>query len=110
MFEKTISFAKAMGCCNCFGFIRRRSRRRAKPAVNNNDHDLSQELLLDDDTDDDEERFYANALSGDGSEVQNRPKRSEDILNMRVENGLICRQFPVKETDVVFRSEVIIAL
>lgn len=109
MFNKTLSFAKAMGCCNCFGFIRSQNHRSAKPAVNNN---LSQALLFDDYDIEDEEPSYndevTNNTSGDDSEVQTRPKRSEEILNLRVENGMICRQFPVKETHKVLRTEVIV--
>lgn len=105
MLSKTLSFVKKMGCCNCFGFIRRRS---TKPAISNN---LSQELLLDDDFDD-EDSFYndetTKTTSGDESEEQTRPKRSEDILNLRVENDLICRQYPVKETQKLVRTEVIV--
>ncbi|XP_027345361.1 serine/threonine-protein kinase GRIK1-like isoform X1 [Abrus precatorius] len=107
MFNKALSFAKAMECCNCFGFIRRLSRQsqRSKPAINNN---LSQELLLDDDIEDEEHLYNnddANTTSGDDSEEKTRPKKSEEILNMRVENGMICRQFPVKETHKVVRRE-----
>lgn len=109
MFNKTSSFAKAMGCCNCFGFIRRPRRQRAtKPGIPNN---LSQELLLDDDIEDEDHSYndsVTNTTSGDDSEVQTRPKRSEDILNFKAENDMICRQFPVKETHKVVRTEVIV--
>lgn len=44
--------------------------------------------------------------NGDECESQNRTQRSEDILRFRVENGMICRQFPVKETHKVVRTEV----
>ncbi|CAL0329087.1 unnamed protein product [Lupinus luteus] len=108
MFNKTSSFAKAMGCCNCFGFIRRRRRQRPNPTINNNNKNLSQELLLDDDIDDDDHSYNdsaTNASSGDDSELQARPKRSEDILNLRVENDMMCRQYPVKVTLKLFRTE-----
>ncbi|XP_004505984.1 serine/threonine-protein kinase GRIK2-like [Cicer arietinum] len=105
MLNKTLSFAKAMWCCNCFGFIKRRNPQKVKPAINSN---LSQELLLEDDFDD-EDSFcndeVNNTTSGDDSEVQSRPKRSEDVLIFRVENDMICRQFPVKETHRVVRTE-----
>ena len=62
-----------------------------------------------DDMDDDDELMYgdnvANSSSGDDSDGQIRPKRSEDILNFRAENDLVCRKFPVKETHKVIRSE-----
>ncbi|CAL0304085.1 unnamed protein product [Lupinus luteus] len=81
MINKTISFAKAVCCCccHCFGLIRRRCQ-RLEPTVNNNNN-LSQGLLL-----------------GDDSDVQACPKRSLDILNSRLENGMTCKQFAVKET------------
>lgn len=108
MFNKTLSFAKEMVCCNCFGFISSRNRRRAKPANNNN---LSREQLLDDDFEDDDQFDNDEApdtFSGDESEVQTRPKRSEEVLNLRVENDMICRRYPVKETNKVDRTEVIV--
>ncbi|XP_020215315.1 serine/threonine-protein kinase GRIK1 [Cajanus cajan] len=111
-FNKTIAFANAMGCCCCFGFLRTSNhrRQRSKPAINNN---ISQEPLLDDDIEDEEgEHLYNDevtdtSVSGDDNdnEEQTRPKRSEEILNLRVENGMICRQFPVKETHKVVRME-----
>ncbi|ESW04237.1 hypothetical protein PHAVU_011G078300 [Phaseolus vulgaris] len=110
MFEKILSFACVMGCCSCFGFIRtpNRQRQRSKPAINNN---LSQEPLLDvdDDIEDEEgEDLYNDEVSnssGDDADEETRPKRSEDILNFRVENGMVCRQFPVKDTHKVVRME-----
>ncbi|OIW15768.1 hypothetical protein TanjilG_04303 [Lupinus angustifolius] len=47
----------------------------------------------------------SNTTSGDDSDMHVRPKRSEEILNFRAENGMICRQFPVKETHKLDRSE-----
>ena len=108
MLNKTLSFA--MGCCSCFGFIRtpNRQSQRSKPTTNNN---LCQEPLLDDDIEDEEgEPLYNDEVtnnSGDEGAEETRPKRSEEILNFRVENGMICRQFPVKETRKLVRSEVI---
>ncbi|QCD88212.1 calcium/calmodulin-dependent protein kinase kinase [Vigna unguiculata] len=110
MFEKTLSFACVMGCCSCFGFIRtsNRQRQRSKPAINNN---LYQEPLLDvdDDIEDEEgEHLYNDEVgntSGDDAGEETRPKRSEEILNMRVENDMVCRQFPVKDTHKVVRME-----
>ncbi|XP_028194669.1 serine/threonine-protein kinase GRIK1-like isoform X4 [Glycine soja] len=106
MLNKTLSFA--MGCCSCFGFIRtpNRQSQRSKPTTNNN---LCQEPLLDDDIEDEEgEPLYNDEVtnnSGDEGAEETRPKRSEEILNFRVENGMICRQFPVKETRKLVRSE-----
>ncbi|KAK7261370.1 hypothetical protein RIF29_27679 [Crotalaria pallida] len=60
-------------------------------------------------TEDDEISHYSevnsNTSSGDESDVQARPKRSEEILSLRAENDMICRQFPVKETHKLIRSE-----
>ncbi|KAI4334415.1 hypothetical protein L6164_019112 [Bauhinia variegata] len=105
MITKSYSIAKAMGCCNCFGFIRRPKRQSAKTSANNN---LSEELLLDADIEDDDVSYdgeATNSSNGDDSEVPTRAKRSEEILNFRAENGMICRQFPVKETHQVIRTE-----
>ncbi|XP_052734277.1 serine/threonine-protein kinase GRIK2 isoform X2 [Vigna angularis] len=110
MFEKTLSFACVMGCCSCFGFIRtpNRQRQSSKPAINNN---LYQEPLLDvdDDIEDEEgDHLYndeVNNTSGDDAEEETRPKKSEEILNLRVENDMVCRQFPVKDTHKVVRME-----
>ncbi|CAJ1979314.1 unnamed protein product [Sphenostylis stenocarpa] len=110
MFNKALSFANVMGCCSCFGFIRtsNRQRQRSKPAVNNN---IFQEPLLDvdDDIEDEEgEHLYNDEVtdsSGEDGGEETRPKRSEDILNFRVENGMVCRQFPVKDTRKVVRME-----
>lgn len=110
MLNKTLSFA--MGCCSCFGFIRtpNRQSQRSKPATNNNN--LCQEPLLDDDIEDEEgEHLYNDEVtntSGDEGEEETRPKRSEEILNLRVENDMICTRFPVKETHKLVRTEVIV--
>ncbi|KAL2990058.1 hypothetical protein AAZX31_11G174800 [Glycine max] len=107
MLNKTLSFA--MGCCSCFGFIRtpNRQSQRSKPATNNNN--LCQEPLLDDDIEDEEgEHLYNDEVtntSGDEGEEETRPKRSEEILNLRVENDMICTRFPVKETHKLVRTE-----
>ncbi|KAE9593206.1 hypothetical protein Lal_00029289 [Lupinus albus] len=107
MLNKTYSFANAMGCCNCFGFIRRPRRQRPKHTISRNNN-ISQELLLDDDIEDDDRSYSdsaTNTSSGDDGERKARPKRSEDILNLRVENDKMCRQCPVKETYKVVRTE-----
>ncbi|KAK7404721.1 hypothetical protein VNO78_05677 [Psophocarpus tetragonolobus] len=108
MFNKTLCFTNAMGCCSCFGFTRtpNHQSQRSKPTTNNN---LCQEPLLDVDIEDEEgELLYNDEItntSGDDGVEETRPKRSEEILNLRVENDMICRQIPVKETNKVVRSE-----
>ncbi|EXB74661.1 putative serine/threonine-protein kinase [Morus notabilis] len=107
-----------MGCCSCFGFTRRRKPLvRPAPGFNNC---LSQEPLLDGDTEYEDDCSYNEDVTSTGncdeseeqsmghcdeSEAQSRAKRSEEILRSRLENGLICRQFPVKETHKLVRSE-----
>lgn len=119
MLSKTCSIAKLMGCCSCFGFTRRRKTLvRPTPGFNNC---LSQEPLLDGDLDYEDDCSYNDDVTstgncdeneeqspghGDENEAQSRAKRSEEILRFRLENGLICRQFPVKETHKLVRTEV----
>uniref|UniRef100_A0A803PWP2 non-specific serine/threonine protein kinase n=2 Tax=Cannabis sativa TaxID=3483 RepID=A0A803PWP2_CANSA len=97
-----------MGCCSCFGFTRK--RKPAKPSSGFNNR-LSQELLLEgggDTEDDDNCSSNDDLINSDHceeSEPQTRTKRSEDILHIRAENGMICRQCPVKETHRLVRAE-----
>ncbi|CAK7327418.1 unnamed protein product [Dovyalis caffra] len=115
MFRKSYSFAKAMGCCSCFGFLRK-PKRRSVPICggrnyNNKNNNLSQEFLLDGEIDDDgeDDGSFNGDITGtsycDDAEIPNHAKRSEEILRLRELNGLICRQFPVKETQRLVRSE-----
>lgn len=108
MFKKSFSIAIAMGCCGCFGFIRKFERRRNQSGFKSN---LSQEPLLDETEDRDDDGSYngdiTDIISGDDSEVPICTKRSEEILMLREEKDMICRQFPVKETHKVVRGEVI---
>ena len=108
---KNFCIAKAMDCCSCFGLIRKSKRQAVNVDMNNNN--LSEELLLDGDIEDDEDSYdgeVTTASNGDDSEIPSRVKRSEDILNLRMEKGLICRQFPVKETHKLVRTEVIVEI
>lgn len=104
---RSFSFTRMIGCWSCFGLIKKPRRQRTKRGINNF---LSQGLLTDGETEGDEVSYSgdytSNTTSGDDSEVQNLPNRSEDILNFRAENGMICRPFPVKETVKLVRSEV----
>ncbi|KAJ7964285.1 Protein kinase [Quillaja saponaria] len=105
MFSKSYSIAKVMGCCSCFGFTRKPKHcRRPTSGYNKN---LSQEFLLDEEIEDDDGSYngeITNTNSGGESDVQCCTKQSEEILRLRAQNG-ICRQFPVKETQKVVRSE-----
>ncbi|CAA6670230.1 unnamed protein product [Spirodela intermedia] len=69
-----------MGCCGCFGFMRK--THRSLVSVRGPGGRFSQEILL----------------SGCS-------KRSEEILQSRVRRGLTCREVPVKETLQAVRSE-----
>lgn len=119
MIHKSHSFARAMGCCSCFGFLRKPKRRpvpissggRNYHHHNNNNH-LSQELLLDSEIDDDggeDDGSFNGDITGtsycDYAELPNRAKRSEENLRLRELNGLVCRKSPVKETHLLVRSE-----
>nr|XP_043612007.1 serine/threonine-protein kinase GRIK2-like [Erigeron canadensis] len=120
MFFKGHSLATVaeMGCCGCFGFSFARNEKKPNPVMHNGNH-ISQQLLLDDDVEYEEEddeveedndnRSYGEDMSDnekrDHEEFRNPSKRSEDILLYRTQNGLICREFPVKETHKVVRSE-----
>lgn len=108
MLSKSCSIAKMMGCCSCFGFTRRR-KPLVRPATGFNNR-LSQELLLDGDIEDEDDCSYNGDLTSTGhcdeSEAQSRTKRAEEILHFRTQIGMICRQFPVKETHTVVRAEV----
>ncbi|CAK8536254.1 unnamed protein product [Lathyrus sativus] len=104
---RSFSFTKMIGCWSCFGLINKQPRRRRiRRSIKNY---LSQGLLTDGETECDEVShsgdYTSNNSSGDDSEVQNLPNRSEDILNFRAENGMICRPFPAKETYKLVRSE-----
>ncbi|KAL5565654.1 hypothetical protein UlMin_028818 [Ulmus minor] len=106
LFSKSCSIARMMGCCSCFGFTRKR-----KPVViAGNNNGLSQKLLPDYETDyeDQDNCSYSEVTSTgnvDESEIPSRAKSSEEILYLRIENGTVCRQFPVKETHKVVRTE-----
>lgn len=87
-----------MGCCSCFEFIRK-SKRTSKP-VSGPHSRFSQEFLLDSNID--EDRIFhngeANNLRGEHEESRSCYNRSEKILAFRAQNGMICREHPVKET------------
>ncbi|KAL7594501.1 serine/threonine-protein kinase GRIK1 [Lactuca sativa] len=122
MFIKGYSIASVaeMGCCGCFGFSLRKKHKKTRPRTHIESH-ISQELLLNEEVEEEEEEeeheeeedddncSYGDDISDtekdDHVEFKNPAKRSEDILLYRTQNGLICREFPVKETHKVIRSE-----
>ncbi|EEF32099.1 serine/threonine-protein kinase GRIK2 [Ricinus communis] len=107
MYRKSYSIARAMGCCSCFGFSWK-PKRQSRPVTGRN-YNLSQELLLDEEIEDEDDGSYNGDITDttyeDDGELPNRVKRSEEILRFREQNGMICRQFPVKETQILIRSE-----
>lgn len=110
MFNKRYhSWARALGCCGCFGFSKRKPKQSLRP-ISRLNYRISQELLLDDEIDDEADSFFngedTNTAHGDDGELQNCGKHSEEILRLREQNGLVCRQYPVKETNKLIRSEV----
>ncbi|XP_019052845.1 PREDICTED: LOW QUALITY PROTEIN: serine/threonine-protein kinase GRIK1 [Nelumbo nucifera] len=109
MFSKSYSIARAteMGCCSCFGLIRK-PKRSLRPGSGSASQ-VSQQFLLDDSLEDMDGALYDGETTntsheGDG-EFQSHNKRSEEILMFRIQNGMICRETPVKETHQLIRSE-----
>ncbi|CAI0397759.1 unnamed protein product [Linum tenue] len=107
MFRKSYYFARAIGCCSCFGLIKRtKQKSRHVPVRTPN---LSQEFLLDEEIDDDDNGSYngdiTDSVYGDDGMMPCCTNRSEDILKFKEQNGMVCRQFPVKETRTLVRSE-----
>lgn len=131
MFTKKQPVVKVaeMGCCGCFGFSFLFSRKPKNGSRSSRGLGLSahpsQEPLLDEDVEEDVEEDDVGSYNGDdGSdsgngddgtdtgngddgEYRSPVRRSEDILISRAENGFSCREFPVKETHRLVRSEVI---
>lgn len=109
MFSKDYSITRVteMGCCGCFGFVRK-PKSVSRPGSGSTNC-LSQEFLLEEDIEEVDDRSYNGEVSdtahGDDGELQSRVQRSEEILMLRTQNGMICREFPVKETHKLIRSE-----
>lgn len=118
MFIKSNSFSRVheMGCCGCFGLSFSRKPKKLERSNKSFVNHVSQEFLLD--REEEEEDGLENGEltdSGDGDvidtgngdegEYQSPIKRSEEILMYRIQNGLICREIPVRETSLLIRSE-----
>ncbi|KAE8691021.1 Serine/threonine-protein kinase GRIK1 [Hibiscus syriacus] len=101
MLSKSFSFA---ACCGCFGYTT--NPKHSEEVLSRSNY---LDFLLDSEIEDDDGCSYKdNAASTshvDEVEPRSRAKHSEDILRFRVNNGLICRQFVVKETNKIIRSE-----
>ncbi|KAF8395213.1 hypothetical protein HHK36_019156 [Tetracentron sinense] len=96
-----------MGCCSCFGFIRK--HKRSLRSISGYGGWCSRELLwsfnLEDVDGDSYNGEATNTLYGGDGEMRSHAKRSEEILMSRTQNGMICREIPVKETRKVVRTE-----
>ncbi|KAF8403039.1 hypothetical protein HHK36_011134 [Tetracentron sinense] len=109
MFCESYSTARMIevGCCSCFGFIRK-PKRSLRP-VSGLGSRFSQGFLLNDTPEDVDAGSYngesTNILYGEDGELRSRAKCFEEILMIRVQNGMICREVPVKETRKVVRTE-----
>jgi [calcium/calmodulin-dependent protein kinase] kinase len=108
-----------MGCGGCFGFS---FAGKPKPKILITDfpreNHASREPLWnnepeEDDDDEDGDCSYNGDMtgdttdngSGDEHELQTPTKRSEEIIMWRTQNGWICREFPVRETNKLIRIE-----
>ncbi|XP_039002195.1 serine/threonine-protein kinase GRIK1-like [Hibiscus syriacus] len=101
MLTKSFSFA---ACCGCFGYTTK--SKHSEEILSRSDY---LDFLLDSEIEEDDGCSYKdNAASTshvDEVEPRSRAKHSEEILRFRVNNGLICRQFVVKETKKIIPSE-----
>ncbi|KAL2557482.1 Serine/threonine-protein kinase GRIK2 [Forsythia ovata] len=97
-----------MGCGWCFGFSFSKKDEKVMGSRSGSDSHTSQESLLDKEVEDDYgsyNGYMTDTCSADDCEFQSPTKRSEEILVYRMQHGLICREFPVKETHELIRSE-----
>ncbi|KAL5223562.1 hypothetical protein ABZP36_010201 [Zizania latifolia] len=100
-----------MGCCGCFGFLRK-PRTPLLHHLRGSDAFLSDDLLVpqhDGDGDEPNTSFYSGQdtdfpyQSGNGPQ---RPvQRSQDIILSRAQSGFVCRRVPVKETNIAICRE-----
>ncbi|KAG0492000.1 hypothetical protein HPP92_005064 [Vanilla planifolia] len=90
-----------MGCCGCFGFLKKSSHRPLFEIRGIRNHFL-QDVVLPESSEDGD-----NILFNGDSNGSSRPssKKYEEILLARAQSGWICREVPVKETRKVTLSE-----
>ncbi|KAG0477689.1 hypothetical protein HPP92_012408 [Vanilla planifolia] len=90
-----------MGCCGCFGFLKKSSNRSIF-SIRGLGRQFTKDFQLPESSEDWDAAFY----SGDSDGSTRAPtKKSEEILLERAQNGWICREVPVKETRKVVVSE-----
>lgn len=98
-----------MGCCGCFGFSFVKSPKKVMKPSKATSKNIYEELLLNDDHEDEQGSQNDDEIESrntDEVDFRSPVKRSQEILMHRIQNGLICREFPVKETHSILRSEV----
>lgn len=100
-----------MGCCGCFGFSFVKTPKKVMKPSKAATKNTYEEFLLNDDPEDEQGSSFRNddiigSENADDADLQRPAKQSQEILMHRIQNGLICREFPVKETHSVHRSEV----
>lgn len=112
MFAKRNSIEQVteMGCCGCFGFSFVKSPKKVMKPSKGASRNIYEEFLLNDDLEDEQGSILQNDVmigSGNADDVDFRSpaKQSQEILVHLIQHGLICREFPVKETHSVLRSE-----
>ncbi|MED6218517.1 Glutamate receptor ionotropic, kainate 1 [Stylosanthes scabra] len=96
---------KMISFCNCFGIIKKEKNERATHGVKSF---FSRGLLPGEREEENVSysgEFTSNTTSGDETDSQPRANRSEEILNLRAENDMVCRRAPVKETNKLVRAE-----
>ncbi|XP_075489802.1 serine/threonine-protein kinase GRIK2-like isoform X2 [Primulina tabacum] len=107
MFVKRDTMEKmtAVGCCGWFGF----SFGKKSNKIRGLGDSTAREFLLDEETEDEDDGFsnrdVADDGNGDDCDFQSPTKRAEENLRYWMQHGFICREFPVKETPSVLRSE-----
>ncbi|KAK8948324.1 hypothetical protein KSP40_PGU021826 [Platanthera guangdongensis] len=103
---ETFSFSHLleMGCCGCFGFLKKSSHRPIF-SIRGLGSQFPQDFLVPEASEDGDGILYSGVC--DGSTWQ-RAKKSEEILVARAQSGWICREVPVKETLKVTLSEALV--
>ncbi|XP_028552844.1 serine/threonine-protein kinase GRIK2 isoform X2 [Dendrobium catenatum] len=97
----SLSHLLEMGCCGCFGFLKKSSH-RSLFSIRGLGSQFPQEFFLPEPSEDGDSISYSG--TSDGS-TKPRAKKSEEILLARAQSGWICREVPVKETRKVTLCE-----